>query len=298
MQGRHAVNSTRQSCTEACDITLEARSTLSAFSPWPRGLGGTGTDGRSYRGSKAPSTSSLPRSAPFAVLRSRIRHPCGDVHTYRTANPPTCGGNSARRSPFVEPHSHVLDWVLAWGCTASAPGWAGGCNPSGRPKRDGCRDLRLGHSRPGARMDTGRSEEGRAGQGRAEHIWSQTSRRHGMESRPGSIVSADYTGTRAVLLRRACAVVCMDVRPWLASVCLRNGGSHLSINIREPTRAGSGTAMQADSWIPSPSSFRRHSINAPLFAYKTSHPNAYLSFFTFTLASFLPFGFVPLSPLA
>lgn len=85
----------------------------------------------------------------------------------------------------------------------------------------------------------------------------------------------------------------------LRPVCLRNGGSHLSINIREPTRAGSGTVMQADSSTPSPACPPRHSIDAPLFAYKTSHPNAYLSLFTFALALFLlPFGFVPLSPLA
>lgn len=104
-------------------------------------------------------------------------------------------------------------------------------------------------------------------------LCSQTARRHGTESRPGFILSAaDYT--RTVLLGRACAVVWMDVQPWLASVCLRNGGSHLSINIREPTRAGSGTVVQADSWIPSPARLRRHIIDAPLFAYKTSHPNA------------------------
>lgn len=285
MQGRHSVNSTRQSCTEACDITLEARSTLSPFRPWLRALGGTGTDGRSYRGSKAPSTSSLPRPAPFAVLRSRIRHPCGRVHTYRTANPPTCNGNSARRSPFVEPHAHALDWVLAWGCTASAPGWAGGCNPSGRPKRDGCRDLRLGHSRPGARMDTGR----RGGQGKAEQSISAR-RRHaetGWSLGLDPSLSADYTRA-VVLLRRACAVVCMDVRPWLASVCLRNGGSHLSINVREPTRAGSGTVMQADPRIPSPACPRRHSAlstrrsshTKPLIQTLTCHFSHLLSLFS------------------
>lgn len=85
-------------------------------------------------GSKGPSTSSLLPPAPFAVPQSRMRPP----HVFAHHNPLTCGGNLTRRSPFVEPHARVLDWVLAWGCTASGLGWAVGCNPSGHPKREGC----------------------------------------------------------------------------------------------------------------------------------------------------------------
>lgn len=145
-------------------------------------------------------------------------------------------------------------------------------------------------------MDTGRREEGRARQSRAEQSQqsqqSISARRRHADTGWGLGLDVEC---RLYACRRRTTQTCMCcclygcatmacVRPspqrWIASV-----NQHTRANSRGQRDRDAGRFLDSHC---SPACPRRHSINAPLFAYKTSHPSAHLSLFTFALALFFP----------
>ena len=105
-------------------------------------------------------------------------------------------------------------------------------------KEKAVQDLGTPRSLPPPSQGWARGKSSRAAQSSAEQNLPAggATRRHRANLGSHSILTAEHT--RSVLLRSACPVFCMTVRPSLASVRLRSSGYHLSINIREPTRAG------------------------------------------------------------
>lgn len=138
------------------------------------------------------------------------------------------GGHTARRSPSVEPHARVLDWVLAWGCTASGLGWAGGCNPSGRPKREGC-----SRSTPRSLPSEGQYGHRTKRQGRAECPLADDTQTR-IESRLGlHLDCASYAhGTT-----QAC--VCRGLYGCATMACIRPSPQQWIATVNQHTRANS-----------------------------------------------------------
>lgn len=165
--------------------------------------------------------------------------------------PLTCGGDLTRRSPFVEPHARVLDWVLAWGCTASGLGWAGGCNPSGRPKREGC-----SRSTPRSLPSASKGGHGmKRADGRAEHAALAGDKHTRIECR-----------TRVPCRLRARAVVWTDCAT-IACICLSpqqvDRNRHSTYESQHARDRGARQLL--DSLSQSRLYFRRHGSNAALF---------------------------------
>lgn len=155
-----------------------------------------------------------------------------------STSPPTCGGHSARRSPFVEPHARVLNWVLAWGCTASGLGWAGGCNPSGRPKREGC-----SRSTPRSLPSEGQYGHRTKGHGTAGQGRMPARRRHADTDR----VSARAPSRLRIIRPRCYAVVRVPWSVWLCDHRLRPSVSATVDRSCQSTYEGQ---LVAGSWWP------------------------------------------------